>query len=296
MSHTILVTGAAGHLGRAVVGHLLDTQKVDAARIVAASRDPAKLADLAARGVAIRKGDFDDAASLESAFAGIDRLLIVSTDALAVPGQRLTQHKTAIAAAVKAGVKHLFYTSMPKPDDSLVSFAPDHLGTEEAVKASGLAYTILRDAWYHDNLLHSLPHNLSTGTWYSASGDGRIATIARDDCARAIAAALASPTTPGDTTYTLTGPAAITTDEIAAIAAEVAGKPLKVVRVSDEQLAAGLKGAGIPDFFATVLVSADANTRTGRFDIVTDDFEKLTGAKPQSLKDFLSVHKAALTA
>lgn len=296
MSHTILVTGAAGHLGRAVVGHLLDTQKVDAARIVAASRDPAKLADLAARGVAVRKGDFDDAASLESAFAGIDRLLIVSTDALAVPGQRLTQHKTAIAAAVKAGVKHLFYTSMPKPDDSLVSFAPDHLGTEEAVKASGLAYTILRDAWYHDNLLHSLPHNLSTGTWYSASGDGRIATIARDDCARAIAAALASPTTPGDATYTLTGPAAITTDEIAAIAAEVAGKPLKVVRVSDEQLAAGLKGAGIPDFFATVLVSADANTRTGRFDIVTDDFEKLTGDKPQSLKDFLSVHKAALTA
>ena len=296
MSHTILVTGAAGHLGRAVVGHLLDTQKVDAARIVAASRDPAKLADLAARGVAVRKGDFDDAASLESAFAGIDRLLIVSTDALAVPGQRLTQHKTAIAAAVKAGVKHLFYTSMPKPDDSLVSFAPDHLGTEEAVKASGLAYTILRDAWYHDNLLHSLPHNLSTGTWYSASGDGRIATIARDDCARAIAAALASPTTPGDATYTLTGPAAITTDEIAAIAAEVAGKPLKVVRVSDEQLAAGLKGAGIPDFFATLLVSADANTRTGRFDIVTDDFEKLTGAKPQSLKDFLSVHKAALTA
>ncbi len=296
MSHTILVTGAAGHLGRAVVDHLLDTQKVDPARIVAASRDPAKLADLAARGVAIRKGDFDDAASLESAFAGIDRLLIVSTDALAVPGQRLTQHKTAIAAAVKAGVKHLFYTSMPKPDDSLVSFAPDHLGTEEAVKASGLAYTILRDAWYHDNLLHSLPHNLSTGTWYSASGDGRIATIARDDCARAIAAALASPTTPGDATYTLTGPAAITTDEIAAIAAEVAGKPLKVVRVSDEQLAAGLKGAGIPDFFATVLVSADANTRTGRFDIVTDDFEKLTGDKPQSLKDFLSVHKAALTA
>ncbi len=296
MSHTILVTGAAGHLGRAVVDHLLDTQKVDPARIVAASRDPAKLADLAARGVAIRKGDFDDAASLESAFAGIDRLLIVSTDALAVPGQRLTQHKTAIAAAVKAGVKHLFYTSMPKPDDSLVSFAPDHLGTEEAVKASGLAYTILRDAWYHDNLLHSLPHNLSTGTWYSASGDGRIANIARDDCARAIAAALASPTTPGDATYTLTGPAAITTDEIAAIAAEVAGKPLKVVRVSDEQLAAGLKGAGIPDFFATVLVSADANTRTGRFDIVTDDFEKLTGDKPQSLKDFLSVHKAALTA
>ena len=296
MSHTILVTGAAGHLGRAVVDHLLDTQKVEPGRIVAASRDPAKLADLAARGVAVRKGDFDDADSLASAFAGIDRLLIVSTDALAVPGQRLVQHKAAIAAAVQAGVKHLFYTSMPKPDDSLISFAPDHLGTEEAVKASGLAYTILRDAWYHDNLLHSLPHNLATGTWYSAAGDGRIATIARDDCARALAAALSSPTTSGDATYTLTGPAAITTQEIAAIAADVAGKPLKVVHVSDDELAAGLKGAGIPDFFAAVLVSADANTRTGRFDIVTDDFEKLTGAKPQSLKDFLSANKAALIA
>ncbi len=296
MSHTILVTGAAGQLGRAIVGHLLDTQKVAADRIVAATRDPAKLADFAARGVAVRKADFDDAASLEAAFAGIDRLLIVSTDALAVPGQRLTQHKAAIAAAVKSGVKHLFYTSMPKPDDSLVSFAPDHLGTEEAIKASGLAYTIVRDAWYHDNLLHSLPHNLSTGTWYSAAGEGRVATISRDDCAKAIAAALASSSTPGNATYTLTGTDSITTDEIAAIAADVAGKPLNVVHVSDDQLAAGLKGAGIPDFFAAVLVSADANTRTGRFDIVTNDFETLTSDKPQSLKDFLIAHKAALTA
>lgn len=294
MSHTILVTGAAGQLGRRVVHHLLETEKVAPQNIIAASRDTGKLADLAARGVVLRKADFDDAATLETAFAGADRLLIISTDALAVPGQRLAQHKRAVDAAVKAGVGRLFYTSMPQPDNSLVTFAPDHLGTEEAIKASGLGYTILRDAWYHDNLLHALPHNLQTGSWYSAAGEGRIATIAREDCARAIAAALASPRSPDNATYTLTGPEALTTDEIAAIAAGVAGKPLQVVHVSDEQLAAGLKSAGIPDFFAAVLVSADATTRTGRFDIVTNDFETLTARKPQSLRDFLAEHKAAL--
>lgn len=294
MSRTILVTGAAGQLGRRVVHHLLETENVAPQNIVAASRDTAKLAEFAARGVALRKADFDDAATLEASFTGVDRLLIISTDALAVPGQRLAQHKRAIDAAVKAGAKHLFYTSMPQPDNSLVTFAPDHLGTEEAMKASGLAYTILRDAWYHDNLLHSLPHNLQTGSWYSAAGEGRIATIAREDCARAIAAALASPKTPGNATYTLTGSESLTTEEIATIAADVSGKPLKVIHVSDEQLAAGLKSAGIPDFFAAVLVSADATTRTGRFDIVTDDFETLTGRKPQSLRDFLTEHKAEL--
>ena len=295
MSETILVTGAAGQLGQRVIHHLLETYKVPAANIVAATRDPAKLSALAAKGVATRKADFDDAAGLEAAFKGVDRLLIISTDALAVPGLRLKQHTAAVNAAVKSGVKHIAYTSMPTPDKSLVTFAPDHLGTENAVKATGIPYTILRDAWYHDNYLMGMPHNLQGGKWYTSAGNGKISTISRDDTALAIAAALASGNS-ASATYTLTGDQSLTSEEIAAVVADATGKPLEAVQVNDEQLGQGMRGAGLPDFVADMLVSADANIREGNFDIITGDFKTLTGKTPQPLKDFLVEHKAALTA
>ncbi|PDT38762.1 NAD(P)-dependent oxidoreductase [Rhizobium sp. M10] len=294
MSETILVTGAAGQLGQRVIHHLLETYRVAPGAIVAATRNPEKLAELANKGVLSRKADFDDAAGLEQAFAGIDRLLIISTDALDTPGKRLAQHKAAVAAAVKAGVKHIAYTSMPAPDNSLVTFAPDHLGTETAIKASGIAYTIFRNAWYHDNYMHSMPHNLQGGKWYSATGNGKVANISRDDCALAIAAALASGTAES-ATYTLTGAVSLANRQISAIISEASGKPLEVVEVNDEQLGQGMRGAGLPGFIADMLVSADANIRAGNFDIVTGDFTKLTGKQPQPLKDFFVAHKAALT-
>lgn len=295
MSETILITGAAGQLGQRVIHHLLETEKVPAANIIAATRDPAKLADLAAKGVVTRKADFDDGDSLAAAFNGVDRLLVISTDALAVPGQRLKQHKAAVEAAVKAGVKHIAYTSMPSPDKSLVTFAPDHLGTENAIKATGVPYTIIRNAWYMDNYLHGMPHNLQSGSWYTASGEGKISNISREDCARAIAAALASGTKES-ATYTVTGAESLTADQIAAIVADTTGKPLKAVQVTDEQLGQGMRSAGLPDFVADMLVSADANVRAGNFDLVTTDYERLTGRKPETLKDFFVSHKAALIA
>ncbi|TCS05021.1 SDR family oxidoreductase [Rhizobium sp. BK418] len=293
MSETILVTGAAGQLGQRVIHHLIENYRVAPANIVAATRSPEKLATLAAKGVITRKADFDDAASLEAAFAGVDRLLIISTDALDTPGKRLTQHKAAVAAAVKAGVKHIAYTSMPSPDNSLVTFAPDHLGTENAIKESDIPYAIVRDAWYHDNYLHSMPHNLQAGKWFTSAGDGKISTISRDDCALAIASVLAAGSTG---IYTLTGKQSLTPKEIAAIATEATGKPLDVVPVNDEQLGQGMRGAGLPGFVADMLVSADANIRAGKFDIVTDDFTRLTGREPQTLKDYFVANKAALSA
>lgn len=289
----LLVTGAAGQLGRAVLHHLLETSKVAASDIIAASRDTTKLADIAAKGVETRKADFNDEASLAAAFAGVDRGLIISTDELATPGGRLKQHKAAVTAAAKVGVKHILYTSMPNPDKSLVSFAPDHLGTEEAIKATGIPYTILRNAWYDDNYLLSMPHNLQAGTWYTATGDGKVANISRDDCARAAAAALANPPA-GNKTLTLTGPESLNADEIAARVSKAAGKPLNVVQVTDEQLAGGMASAGLPDFVVKMLVSADANIRAGNFDLVTSDYEALTGAKPQSLEAYLANQKVAL--
>lgn len=290
----LLVTGAAGQLGRAVLRHLTQTFKVAPGDIVAASRDPQKLAGLAAEGIETRAADFDDEAGLVKAFTGIDRVLIISTDELAVPGKRLNQHRNAVAAAAKAGVKHIVYTSMPNPDKSLVTFAPDHLGTEEAIKASGVAYTILRNSWYSDNYLMSMPHNLQVGRWYTAMGAGKVGNISRDDCARAAAAALANPPA-GNQTLTLTGPESLPAEDIAARVSKAAGKPLEVVHVTDEQLSHGLAGAGLPPFVVEMLVSADANIRAGNFDLLTDAFEKLTGAAPQPLAAYLETQKTALS-
>lgn len=282
---TLLVTGANGKLGRQVVNLLL---AAGGNTIIAASRDTAKLADLAAKGAQTRRADFDDPASLSAAFAGVDRVLIISTDSLG-SGQRLTQHKNAVQAAKEAGVTGLVYTSMPNPETSKVTFAGDHLGTEQAIKASGVPYTILRNAWYQENLLMSLPHALESGQWYSASGEGRISHIAHDDCAAAAAAALLK--TPENATYTLTGPELLTTKQIAALASAASGKPLAVVDVTDEQLAGGLKAAGLPEAIIPMLVSFDTNTREGGFDVLTDDVATLTGKAPRPLADFL---KAAL--
>ncbi|QRI65400.1 SDR family oxidoreductase [Shinella sp. PSBB067] len=292
MTDTLLVTGASGQLGRLVLDALLASGKVAPASIVATTRDVARLADYAEKGVTVRAADFEDAASLDAAFAGATRALIISTDALDRPGKRLAQHKAAVAAAEKAGVRHILYTSMPQPDDSRVTFAPDHLGTEEAIKATGIAYTILRDGWYAENLFMSLPHALQTGSWYTSSGNGRIAHITRADTAAALAGALLDAGSESRT-YTLTGPESHTAEEIAAIVSAATGKPLKVVHVTDAQLAEGLKGAGLPEAFIPTVVSFDANTREGKIAMVTDDAEKLSGRKPTSLEDFAAANKAA---
>ncbi|TIM07253.1 SDR family oxidoreductase [Mesorhizobium sp.] len=294
MTDTLLVTGASGQLGRGVVNHLLDTLKVPPARIIAATRNPENLAELAARGVIIRQADFDDTASLVEAFKGADRILIVSTGELDLGGKRLKQHENAVAAARQAGVSHLLYTSMPNPEPgSPVLFAGDHYGTEQAIKASGVAYTIFRNGWYQENLFMSLPHAIASGHWYTSAADGRIAHGARDDMAAAIAAGLASGATES-TTYTLTGPQAHTVAEIAALVTDVTGKPIEVVQLSDEALTEGLKAAGVPEGFAPIVTSFDTNTRSGRIGMVTDAIETLSGRKPQSLKQFLEANKAAL--
>jgi NAD(P)H dehydrogenase (quinone) len=291
MSQTLLVTGAAGKLGQSVIAHLLGTQKIPAARIVAATRDPGKLASLAAKGVGVRKADFDDSASLGAALAGVDRMLLISTDALDRPGRRLAQHQAAIAAAKKAGVKHVVYTSMPNPDGSLVTFAPDHLGTEQALAASGLGWTILRNSWYMENLLMSLPGALAAGKWLTSTGNGKIAHVSRDDCARAAAAALASDST-ANACYDITGPQKLTTAEIAALASEVFAKPLEVVQITDEEISENLQAHGVPAVFVPTLVSFEANTRAGKFDLLSNAVEKLTGKPPQRLRDFLMANKA----
>jgi NAD(P)H dehydrogenase (quinone) len=207
----------------------------------------------------------------------------------------LAQHKAAVEAARKAGVKHVVYTSMPKPDDSLVPFAPDHLGTEQALAASGVGWTILRNTWYQENLFMALPGVLVSGKWFTSAGEGRVAHVSREDCARTAAAVLASEKT-NNSRLDVSGPQALTTAEVAATVTSVTGKQIEVVQVSDEQLKQGLIAAGIPEFVAPLLVAFDANTRAGKVNIVSDTVEKLTGKSPQTLRSFLIEHKAALGA
>jgi NAD(P)H dehydrogenase (quinone) len=294
MSSTLLVTGAAGHLGRRVIAHLVESLHVSPGHIVAATRSPEKLADLAARGIEVRRLDFDDPGTLGSALVGVDRMLLVSTDALDRPGRRLEQHQAAIEAARRAGVKHVVYTSMPNPESSLVLFAPDHLGTEQALAASGLGWTILRNNWYMENLFMALPAALASGQWHTAAADGRVGYVAREDCARVAAAVLAAEAGAGER-YDVTGPESFTVEQIAAAVREITGRPLAVVPVNDEQLQQGLLAAGIPPFLAPLLVSFDANIRAGKLDVVSDTVARLTGKAPQTLRAFLEEHKAALT-
>lgn len=291
---TLLVTGASGQLGGAVVRHLLDTLKVPAERLIVASRSPDGLADLAARGVTVRTADFDQPATLAAAFAGADRLLLVSTDALMEPGKRLAQHRAAVQAAVDAGVKHVVYTSLPSADTSHVSFAPDHWGTEQALSASPLTWTVLRNAWYFENLAYTLPGALASGDWATSAGDGRIAYIARDDLARAAAVALASDDATSRV-LTLTGTQAYTAREIAARVATLTGKSLSVVDITPAQQVEGLRAHGFPPVLADVFASFDVATAAGDLGEVTDDYAQLTGQSPTALDAWLPANLALLT-
>ena len=295
MTDTILVTGASGQLGRGVIAALLEEQRIAPGRIRAGTRDPARLADLAARGVEVVPLDFEAPESMARAFAGVGRLLLISTDALDRPGRRLAQHRAAVAAAREAGVGHLLYTSMPSPEDSLIPFAPDHLGTEAAVKESGLAWSILRNAWYQDNLLMEVGPAVRHGAWPTAAGEGRYAPVSRADCARAAAAALAGRAEP-DRTYTLTGPALLSMRDIAEITGRVFGRPVAVVPLDDAARAEMLVGAGVPAFVAPVLVASEANIRAGKFAQVTGDVAALTGRAPAALEALLAPMAAALAA
>ena len=295
MSAKLLVTGASGQLGQAVIKHLIEDRKVPGRNIIAVTRNPAGLADLASRGVDVRKGDLSDSASLEKAFAGADSALLISTDTAPGSGTRIKQHEGAVAAAKAAGASRILYTSMPEPEVSAISFAFEHLGSEQAVKASGVPYTIFRNGWYQENLFMSLPQAVKSGQWFTSAGDGRVSYGARDDLAAAIAAGLASDDATSRT-YTLTGPEAFSTAEVAELASAILGKPIDVVQLTDEQLAAGLRQAGLPEPVVTMVVSIDANTRGGHIGMVTDAVETLSGRKSRTLKAFLESSKTALLA
>lgn len=282
-ARTLMITGASGQLGRAVVARLADSPD----HVVAGTRDPAKLTDLP-QGIEARRVDFDDDVdALTKAFTGVDRLLIVSTDAVDQPGKRASQHRRAIDAAVAAGVKHLLYTSFCNAvEGSKAAVAPDHVATEKALAASGIPYTSLQNNLYMDLLLGSIPAAIERGQLAAASGDGAISYVTRADCAAAAAGAL-SDTCETTRQLAITGPDAITGAQLASIASELSGKPVQYVPLTADQLTAAMVEGGMPAPFAQLLVSFDEAAAAGELDAVTDQVEKLSGTPATSVSDFL---------
>ena len=296
MNGKLLVTGASGHFGQLVLNHLVNTLNIPANRIVAASRSVEKLADWAKQGVETRAVDFEQSSTFAAAFAGIERALLISTDALDKPGRRLAQHQNAIQGLEAAGVQHLVYTSAPNPDNSPLLIAPDHAGTEKALASSQIpSWTILRNHWYFENLFASLPSAIAMGQWFAADDNQGNADISRSDLALAAAVALSNNSAEKNT-YTLSGAESLTKQDMAAVVSAVINKPIEVVQVPLEGLVQGMVGAGMPEAIARVYASFDTNTAAGKVATVTHDFEQLTGRKPQSFKAWVAAHQAMLAA
>ncbi|TGK03428.1 SDR family oxidoreductase [Leptospira selangorensis] len=287
ISETVLVTGASGHLGKIILEELL---KRGHNKIIATTRKPESLQDFATRGVTVRKASFDDPASLVAAFQGADRVLIISTDNI---GNRIEEHKNAVDAAVNIGAKRILYTSLTKADEVPVTFAFEHEGTEEKIKQSGLAYTILRNNMYSDYLIPKLQHAIASGSLYGSGGVGACAYVSRTDCAKAAAAALLSPEA-GNKILEIGGPKAWTYAELAKFTSELVNKPISYVDLPAEELSKALVGAGVPKPMADALASFDVSIREGYLKEVNSSAKDLIGESLQDVSALLKENRTAL--
>lgn len=284
---TLLVTGASGQLGRRVIDLLLESG-VSAGRIVAATRTTDKLADLSAQGVVVRRADFDDPSSLREAFAGADRLLLISTNVISDDGRRIRQHVNAVEAADAVGVRHVVYTSLINATDTPVTLAVDHAATEAALESSGLGWTVLRENIYAEMLIGTVQQALQLGgKIYSGAGEGRNAFVTREDIARAAVAVLLSDFD-GRRTLDITGGEALSQSDVAAIATQITGTPVEYVPLPLDVLKQNLTGAGLPPVIVEMIASFDTATAQGKFAAVSGDFKALTGRDPQRVADFLA--------
>ena len=264
------VTGATGKLGRLVLDELL--KQTDAANVVALARDPTALQAYDQLGVQVRKADYDDPASLRAAFDGVDRVLLISGNAV---GQRERQHGNAIEAAKEAGVSYLAYTSVLNAQASKLMLAPEHVATEKLLEKSDLNYDVLRMPWYSENYVGALGPSIEHGAIYGATGEGKLATATRADLAAAAVGALLN--NPGGKTYELAGNHPWTMQEFADEVSRQAGKPVQYVNQSESDYAKTLEGAGLPPPVATLLASTSYLAGQGELFSESKDLSDLAG-------------------
>jgi NAD(P)H dehydrogenase (quinone) len=282
----LLVTGASGKLGRRVAELLLEEQRPE--RLVLVTRSPDALEDMADRGVEVRFGDFARPESLRAAFAGGGRMLLISASDLEV---RAEQHRTAILAAAEAGVRHIAYTSGLRPEPpNPAAIAPSHYATEQALAASGLAWTALRNSLYSEYQVPEAARTLSAGVLTHNRGDGQIAYVSREDCAAVAAAVL---TTPGHENRVLdvTGPDLFTADDLAALYGEAGGRSVATESLDDDAFVERLQGPATDDeharYGARLVCSLGRSIREGYMAVCTDVVAQLTSRPPRTLRSLL---------
>ena len=291
-----VITGASGHLARRVVELLLDEHGIAPSDLILVTRSPDRLSDVAGRGAEVRHRDFDDPQSLPAAFAGGERMLLISADQI---GQRIRQHSGAVKAAKAAGITHIAYTSFLNTDVDYnpAAIAPEHSATEEAIRAAGLTSTFLRNSIYAELQAGEAAAALATGRLVTNAGEGRTAYVSRDDCAAVAAAVLADPSAHGNATYDVTGPYLLDARALAELYAEIGGKPVELLPVDDATFTQGLvEHAGMPQPLAEIYATFGAAIRAGLLDVRTDVVERLTGRPPRSLRDVLEQQTAAIAA
>ncbi len=292
----IVLTGASGNYGRGLTDRLIAAGR--AADLILITRSPAKLADRVSQGCTVRYGDFDKPETLAEAVQGAEKMLLISGTRV---GARVVQHKAAIDAAAAAGVKHIAYTSFIGIDDPAnpAEVRHDHIETERLIHASGMAWTMLRDAHYADAMiLMAGPQVIQSGQWVSNAGEGLEAMVWRDDCIAAATAVLLGEGHAGQV-YNITGPELQTFREVAAIMAEVTGRPVAYVATTDDEQYAMFDAMGIPrrpvddqsvagiPWNSDDMVTFGQAIREGFLEVCTDDVERLTGRKARSVRQMI---------
>lgn len=253
-----VVTGATGQLGRLVIEQLLNT--LPAAQIIAAVRDPAKAGDLSALGVQVRQADYSQPSTLDSAFVGAEKILLISSNEI---GQRATQHQAVIEAAQRANVKLLAYTSVLHADTSSLGLAEEHRQTETALQQSGVPFVLLRNGWYSENYTAGIPAALEHGAVFGSAGDGLISSAARADFAAAAIAVLTSPEQQAGRVYELAGDESYTLSALAAELSKQTGKTIPYTDLPQAEFRGALIQAGLPEFVAELLADSDAAAAKG---------------------------------
>lgn len=278
----IVITGASGRLGGAVLRELLD--RVPADQLGVSTTAPEAATDLADRGVRVRRGDYDDPASLAHAFEGADRVLLVSAPRIGEPA--MTAHRMAIDAARDAGVGRLFYTSHVGAD-ALSPFPPavTHAATEVLLRDSGVPSTALRNGFYADTPVRLVQDAITQGE-LRLPADGPVSWTTHADLAPAIAALLLDPVV-DDAVVNLTAGAAVDADGLAEIASTLAGRPIPLRRVEDEDYRRALLAAGVPEMGALMSLAIFQAARQRRLGIVDPSLESLIGRPSQTLADVI---------
>ncbi|KMY32249.1 NmrA family protein [Lysinibacillus xylanilyticus] len=278
----ILVTGATGKLGSKVVEALLKT--ILASDLVVSVQNPEKAEGLRALGVEVRHGNFNQPKTLDSAFSGIDRLLIISTfgDYETI----MRQHKNAVAAAERAQVKFIAYTSVTNASESNFFLASSHRAREEAILKTGIPYSFLRNNWYFENEIGSIQGAMVGAPWITSAGKGKVGWVLRQDLAEAAANVLTGKGHE-NTVYELSGKL-MTQEKLVSALVVVLGKEVHVQQVDDATYANIMKGAGVPEAYLPMLVNTQKGIRDGGLEIESNDLEKLLGRPSTPVNEALS--------